>query len=251
MRRSATAGLAASDAEFVACHQFNLLEKIDVLQVAAEGATFLLNSPYPADRVWDQLPREVQQQIISKRLRFYVVDGHDVARQTGMGGRINIETDDVAEIQSLGRTLAAWRTEILAHHDTGASNGPTEGLNLCVKKVKRAGHGFRSFEHYRIRVLLLPVGLSFATFRAVDQLVKVRLEIERRRAPDLDAVVADIADSIAGNFKASGVVREEASGLLISESVAANPPTSTRNTIEIKTVTEFTYPSSTRLEKIQ
>ena len=50
------------------------------------GATFLLNSPYPADRVWDKLPREVQQQIIDKRLRFYVVDGHDVAR-AGRHGR--------------------------------------------------------------------------------------------------------------------------------------------------------------------
>ena len=54
--------------------------------------------------------------------------------------------DEVAEVRSLGKTLASWRTEILAHHDTGASNGPTEGLNLCVKKVKRCGHGFRSFE---------------------------------------------------------------------------------------------------------
>jgi transposase len=45
--------------------------------------------------------------------------------------------DDVAEIRSLGNTLASWRHEILAHHDTGASNGPTEGLNLCVKKIKR------------------------------------------------------------------------------------------------------------------
>jgi pyruvate-ferredoxin/flavodoxin oxidoreductase len=76
-------------ADFVACHQFNLLEKIDVLKVAAEGATFLLNSPYPADRVWDQLPREVQQQILEKRLKFYVVDGYDVARRAGMGSRIN------------------------------------------------------------------------------------------------------------------------------------------------------------------
>lgn len=76
-------------ANFVACHQFNLLEKIDVLKVAAPGATFLLNSPYPADRVWDHLPREVQEQIIGKRLRFYVVDGYDVARRAGMGGRIN------------------------------------------------------------------------------------------------------------------------------------------------------------------
>jgi pyruvate-ferredoxin/flavodoxin oxidoreductase len=76
-------------ADFVACHQFNLLEKIDALKVAAEGATFLLNSPYPADRVWDQLPREVQQQIIAKHLRFFVVDGYDVARKTGLGARIN------------------------------------------------------------------------------------------------------------------------------------------------------------------
>ncbi len=76
-------------ASFVACHQFHLLETMDILKIAAEGATFLLNSPYPADRVWEQLPREVQQQIIDKRLRFYVVDGYDVARRTGMGARIN------------------------------------------------------------------------------------------------------------------------------------------------------------------
>jgi len=69
--------------------------------------------------------------------------------------------DDVDEIRTLGRTLAAWRTEILAHHDTRASNGPTEGLNLCVKKVKRCGHGFRSFEHYRLRVLLHTGGITW------------------------------------------------------------------------------------------
>lgn len=69
--------------------------------------------------------------------------------------------DDVEEIRSLGRTLAAWRTEILAHHTTGASNGPTEGLNLCVKKVKRCGHGFRRFTHYRLRVLLHAGGVTW------------------------------------------------------------------------------------------
>jgi transposase len=69
--------------------------------------------------------------------------------------------DDVEEIRSLGRTLRAWRAEILAHHHTGASNGPTEGLNLCVKKVKRCGHGFRSFEHYRLRVLLHAGGVTW------------------------------------------------------------------------------------------
>ena len=69
--------------------------------------------------------------------------------------------DDVLEIRSLGRTLAVVAGEILAHHATGASNGPTEGLNLCVKKVKRCGHGFRSFEHYRLRVLLHTGGVTW------------------------------------------------------------------------------------------
>jgi transposase len=70
-------------------------------------------------------------------------------------------SDEVDEIRSLGKTLKSWRTEILAHHDTGASNGPTEGLNLCVKKVKRAGHGFRCFDHYRLRVLLHAGGVTW------------------------------------------------------------------------------------------
>jgi transposase len=69
--------------------------------------------------------------------------------------------DDVEEIQTLGKTLKRWRPEILAHHHTGASNGPTEGLNLCVKKVKRAGHGFRCFDHYRLRVLLHAGGVTW------------------------------------------------------------------------------------------
>lgn len=60
----------------------------------------------------------------------------------------------VPEVVTYGKTCARWHNEILAHHDTGASNGPTEALNLLVKKVKRCGHGFRSFTNYRIRVLL-------------------------------------------------------------------------------------------------
>lgn len=71
--------------------------------------------------------------------------------------------DDVEEIRSLGATLKSWRTEILAHHDTNASNGPTEGLNLLVKKVKRCGHGFRRFENYRLRVLLHAGGVTWSS----------------------------------------------------------------------------------------
>jgi transposase len=73
------------------------------------------------------------------------------------------QVDPVAEVRSLGRTLKSWRKEILAHHDTGASNGPTEGLNLCIKKVKRCGHGFRTFQHYRLRVLLHTGGVNWPT----------------------------------------------------------------------------------------
>jgi transposase len=69
--------------------------------------------------------------------------------------------DVVEEIRSLANTLSSWRTEILAHHQTGASNGPTEGLNLCVKRIKRCGHGFKRFEHYRLRVLLHAGGVSW------------------------------------------------------------------------------------------
>ncbi|QDU98876.1 pyruvate:ferredoxin (flavodoxin) oxidoreductase [Lignipirellula cremea] len=78
-----------SRANFVACHQFPFLEKIDMLQVAEPGATFLLNSPYSAEEVWDRLPREGQTTIIEKRLRFYVVDAYRVALEAGMGARIN------------------------------------------------------------------------------------------------------------------------------------------------------------------
>ena len=76
-------------ASFVACHQFSFLERVDVLKGAETGATFLLNSTYGKDEVWDHLPRTVQRQIIQKKLKFYVIDGYQVAKDTGMGGRVN------------------------------------------------------------------------------------------------------------------------------------------------------------------
>ncbi|MGP8243806.1 MAG: pyruvate:ferredoxin (flavodoxin) oxidoreductase, partial [Bryobacteraceae bacterium] len=76
-------------ASFVACHQFSFLERIDMLKHAEKGATFLLNSSYGPEEIWDHLPRTVQRQILDKQLKFYVIDGYEVAKQTGMGGRIN------------------------------------------------------------------------------------------------------------------------------------------------------------------
>ncbi|MBN1657490.1 MAG: pyruvate:ferredoxin (flavodoxin) oxidoreductase, partial [Anaerolineae bacterium] len=76
-------------ANFVACHQFVFLEQFDVLESAAHGATFLLNSPYGPNEVWDKLPRLVQQHIVDKELEVYVIDAYRVAEATGMGVRIN------------------------------------------------------------------------------------------------------------------------------------------------------------------
>jgi len=81
--------IGTGDANFVACHQFTFLERLDMLKYAAQGGVFLLNSIYGPDEVWDHLPKEVQQTIIDKKLRFFVIDAYDVAHKTGMGGRVN------------------------------------------------------------------------------------------------------------------------------------------------------------------
>ena len=76
-------------ADFVACHHFPFLEKIDMLAQAKDGAVFLLNAPFKAEEVWDHLPVEVQDEIIKKHLKLYSIDAIEVAKQTGMGRRIN------------------------------------------------------------------------------------------------------------------------------------------------------------------
>ncbi|MGL5926917.1 pyruvate:ferredoxin (flavodoxin) oxidoreductase, partial [Chroococcidiopsis sp.] len=76
-------------ANFVACHQWEFIEKFPLLKESVSGGTFLLNSPYSADEVWNYLPRSLQTQIVQKQLKFYVINGYQVARNAGMGGRIN------------------------------------------------------------------------------------------------------------------------------------------------------------------
>ncbi|MEH2427846.1 MAG: pyruvate:ferredoxin (flavodoxin) oxidoreductase [Nostoc sp.] len=76
-------------ANFIGCHHWGFLERIDILKAAIPGATLLLNSPYDADTVWEYLPLKVQQQIIDKHLKLYVINASQVARESGMGGRIN------------------------------------------------------------------------------------------------------------------------------------------------------------------
>ena len=77
------------EATFIACHQFDFLDRFEVLEAAAPGATFLLNAPYPPEQVWDQLPREVQDAVIAKGLDLFAIDASRVAREAGLGGRMN------------------------------------------------------------------------------------------------------------------------------------------------------------------
>jgi len=78
-----------TQANFVACHQWIFLERYDMLSALVSGGVFLLNSPFGKDEVWGHLPREVQAKLIEKKARFYVIDAYQVARDTGMGSRMN------------------------------------------------------------------------------------------------------------------------------------------------------------------
>jgi pyruvate-ferredoxin/flavodoxin oxidoreductase len=78
-----------SKADFLACHKFSFLEKYDMLSKLIEGGIFLLNSPYGKDEIWDNIPREVQKQIIEKKIRFYLINAVKIAQELGLGARIN------------------------------------------------------------------------------------------------------------------------------------------------------------------
>ncbi len=76
-------------ADFIGVHQAVFLEKLDLLEIAKDGATFLLNTPYSKDEIWERLPKATQKQIVDKKLKFYAIDAYSVARKSHMGSRIN------------------------------------------------------------------------------------------------------------------------------------------------------------------
>jgi pyruvate-ferredoxin/flavodoxin oxidoreductase len=88
-KRPIRAPYLLESAHFIACHQASFLDRVDVLRLAVEGGTFLLNTPQGPDVVWDRLPRSLQARILEKRLRFFVIDASKVARDAGLGGHIN------------------------------------------------------------------------------------------------------------------------------------------------------------------
>ena len=130
------------EADFVACHQFQLLERVDVLEHARPGATFLLSSPYGLD-TWHHLPRTVQEQVTSKQLRLHVVDAKLVAREAGLAGRVNTvlqtcffalsgvlpEDEAIAAIKHAIEKSYGRKGEEMVKRNFGAVDGALAGLH--------------------------------------------------------------------------------------------------------------------------
>ncbi|HZG68024.1 MAG TPA: pyruvate:ferredoxin (flavodoxin) oxidoreductase, partial [Herpetosiphonaceae bacterium] len=152
------------EAGFVACHQFAFLDRFDVLKYAQPGGIFLLNSSYGPDEVWNHLPSEVQQTIIAKSLRLFVIDASAVARAKGMAGRINriMQTcffaigsgmprdEAIAKIKTSIKKTYAKRGEIVVQQNIAAVDETLEFLYEV--DVAAAAAGGLSAVHQRVPV---------------------------------------------------------------------------------------------------
>ena len=129
-------------ANFVACHQSHYPDRFDMLSVAEPGGTFLLNTPHGPDEVWDTLPVEMQQQIVDKKLKLYVVDAFHVAREAKMGVRINTvmqtcffklsgilpEDEAIAQIKDAIKKTYGKRGETVLQRNFAAVDGALDAL---------------------------------------------------------------------------------------------------------------------------
>jgi len=141
------------DANFIACHQFSFLEKYDMLKYAKPGGVFLLNSIFGKDETWNNIPREVQEAIIEKKLKFYVIDAYEVAKATGMGVRINTimqtcffaisgilpRDEAIAEIKKYIKKTYGKRGEAVVNQNYAAVDSSLE--NLFEVKVPEKADG--------------------------------------------------------------------------------------------------------------
>ena len=104
------------EADLVACHQFGLLDRFDVLADVKRGGTFLLNAPYPAEEVWDHLPERVQRRVVERELRMFTVDATKIANELGMSGRINTVMQpcffELTDVMETGRAVEAIKVSI-------------------------------------------------------------------------------------------------------------------------------------------
>lgn len=154
-------------AGFVACHQFEFVDKIDVLEYAAPGAVFLLNASGDAGSVWDRLPREMQEQMIQKRIRFFVIDAYALAKKVGMGGRINT----IMQTCFFGISGILPREEAIAH----------------IKKSIEKTYGKRGPEVVRRNCEVVDQALAHLNEVPVPQTIsatKSRPPLVSERAPD-------------------------------------------------------------------
>jgi len=167
-------------AEFVACHQFQFLNRLDMLKNAKEGATFLLNAPYSADKVWDYVPKKVQKQIIDKNLKFYSIDAYKVAKENGMGTRIN----------TVMQTCFFAISDIL----------PKEEAILLIKAAIKKAYGNKGEKILQSNYAA--VDNSIENLFEVEVPSEVNSELEMRRTVPEEApeyVQNVIAEIIAGN----------------------------------------------------
>src|ERR1041385_6426412 len=163
------------EAGFVACHQFEFIDKIDVLEHAAAGAVFLLNAPGDAADVWDRLPREMQQQMIEKQIRFYAIDAYALAKQVGMGGRINT----IMQTCFFGISGILPRDEAIAH----------------IKKTIEKTYGKRGPEVVRRNCEVVDLALAHLHQLPVPAAVsatRTRPPVVSERAPDFVQKVTSV-----------------------------------------------------------
>ncbi len=159
-------------AGFVACHQFDFIDKIDVLEYAAKGAVFLLNAPGDGGLVWDRLPQEMQQQIVEKEIRFFAIDAYALAKQVGMGGRINT----IMQTCFFGISGILPRDEAISH----------------IKKSIEKTYGKRGPEVVRRNCEV--VDLALAHLHEIQ--VPAAVSATRRRPPIVSALAPDFVQKV-------------------------------------------------------
>jgi pyruvate-ferredoxin/flavodoxin oxidoreductase len=160
------------EASFVACHQFDFLDKYDVLGYAAPGAVLLLNAPYDQAGVWDHLSADAQQAIIDKQIRVYAIDGYTVAREAGMGNRINT----IMQVCFFAISGVLPRDEAIAH----------------IKDAIRKTYGKRG--ESVVQANFSAVDAALAHLHAVT--VPARTTSARRPAPLVSAAAPDFVQRV-------------------------------------------------------
>jgi len=128
-----------SAADFVGCHQYHLLEQQPVLETAREGATFLLNTPHGPETAWDHLSHESQELILSKKLKFFVIDAYRIAKETGMGARINtimqVAYFALSDILPLDQAISEIKTAIEKSYARKGADLVQRNCNAVDKSV--------------------------------------------------------------------------------------------------------------------